>query len=122
MSVTSLAPVALRFFPYQIFLTRLKAMIPAFLKVVFSHVVNTFLMFQYICTGVDDFWTNSLIYLLPVLRNSSNWSGKTVMSILVSVLMSFNSIGYFMIAIFASSTSLGMFLETNCLINDDTFC
>ena len=37
------------------------------------------------------------------------------MSILVDVVMSFNSIGYFMIAIFASLTSLGMFLDTGAL-------
>ena len=46
--------------------------------------------------------------------NASNWSGL-VISILVSVLTSFNSIGYFMMAIFASLTSLGIFLDTGAL-------
>ena len=37
------------------------------------------------------------------------------MSIFASVLMSFNSIGYFIIAIFASLISFGMFLDKGTL-------
>ena len=60
------------------------------------------------------FCTKSLIICSSWSKKDSNWSGL-VISILVSVLISFNSIGYFIIAIFASLTSFGILLDTGAL-------